>query len=95
MTVYAFRGTDDEAAEPAATIPDCNGKPVSAVRVRLSATTGLPTGDGVHWHDELVRFVVECRVQGVNFAVNDKNGHLERIESYKVLEITEQPWDEA
>lgn len=74
-------------------IPDFEGKEVHTAKIKVNTTTALEF-DAVVRMDDIVRVVVEARVNDVSHKVNERHGTLERIQSLRVLNVDIAPWDE-
>ncbi len=72
-------------------LPDFEGNPVEAARVRLSGTTGLDVGDEVSGIDDTVRLNVLGRVTGIEHRVDKTTGQLVRHHTIAVLEAIQLP----
>jgi hypothetical protein len=103
VKVFGFEGEVDPEGEidPAeygarklpATIPPFEGQEVSATKVSFASGTNLEVEDRVYRSEDIVRFVVEARVAGINHKTNEKTGLLERVHSLKVVDVTEIPYE--
>lgn len=85
-----------ETASPQqqSTIPDFEGKEVSATKAKITSTASLEVDDRVFHVDDYVRMVIEGRVVNVAHNVNDKSGDLERIHTIKAIDSRVLEWDE-
>lgn len=92
MNLRAVR--DHDETPPAPAVPDYEGKEVAATSVTLTSLANLDVENTVVAIDDVVRFVGEGRVVGVNHVVNDKTGQLVRTQRIKVIEIAVACWDE-
>jgi hypothetical protein len=74
-------------------IPPFEGQEVSATKASFTSGTNLEIEDKVYRSEDIVRFVVEARVAGVNHKTNDRTGLLERVHLLKVVDVTEVPYE--
>lgn len=87
--------TPDGAAQEdkAPSLPNFEGEPVHGLRAKLTSTTNLELGEAHHRLDETVRMLVTGRVTRVDHVVDERSGQLLRVETFKVVEAIEVPWD--
>lgn len=76
-------------------IPDFEGKAVQTTRLRVMSATNLEIDDRVLRTDQIVRLVIEGRVNGIHHKVNEKTGDLERVQTVKAMDVSFLPWDLA
>jgi hypothetical protein len=74
-------------------IPDFEGKPVALTKVKIASAGALDASDAVLRVDDIVRLVVEARVIQVHHNVNDRTGHLERLQTIKPIAVEIAPWN--
>lgn len=67
-------------------------KEVTEVTLSIKGTVKLPV-DRELQVDDLIRVTTECRVTGINYAVNEKDGTLGRHQAAKVIDVEFTPWD--
>lgn len=85
----------DESAAPGPEIPFFEGKPITTTKLRISSTAGLDIQNQVLTNDDIIRIVVEARVNGVSHQVNERTGDMERIHTAKALTVQIAPWNPA
>jgi len=69
-----------------AKLPQFEGQDVSFAKAKLTSVTALEIDDRVLRLDEMVSMYVDGRVVRIDHVVNDKTGHLERVQTIKVIE---------
>lgn len=74
-------------------IPEFEGKSVHATALRIMSGGNLDIDDRVLRTDQIVRVVIEGRVNGIHHKVNEKTGELERIQTVKAMDVSFVPWD--
>lgn len=74
-------------------LPSFEGEAVHGLRAKLTSTNNLELGDDHHRLDETVRMLVTGRVVRVDHVVDDRSGQLLRVETFKVVDAIEVPWD--
>lgn len=74
-------------------IPEFEGKTVHGTRLRVMSAMNLEIDDRVLRTDQIVRLVVEGRVNQISHKVDEKTGELMRIQSVKAMDVTFVPWD--
>lgn len=82
----------DEQTRPAR-LPQFEGEDVHGLRAKLTSATQLELGDDHHRLDATVRMLVTGRVTRVDHVVEERSGQLYRVETFKVVEAVEVPWD--
>lgn len=83
----------DQDAAPAAPLPSFEGETVHGLRAKLTSTTNLELGEDSHRLDETTRMLVTGRVTRVDHVVDERSGQLMRVETFKVVEAVEVPWE--
>lgn len=69
------------------------GEQVHGLRAKLTSATNLELSEDPHRLDETVRMLVTGRVTRVDHVVDERSGQLMRVETFKVVEAVEVPWD--
>lgn len=72
-------------------LPDFDGNPVDATRIKLTSVTSLEAGDIANHIDETVRLYVEGQVVRVDHIV-DARGRIVRQHVVKVVDAIQLPW---
>jgi hypothetical protein len=87
----------DEDHEPATTsaLPTFEGQIVESARLKLTSVAKLEVGgdDVFSRIDDIVRLFVEGRVVRVDHVVDELTGQLQRIQTVKVVDAIQLPWD--
>lgn len=74
-------------------LPDFEGAKVTDARLKLAAANDLE-GPPLPSHiDDVVRLYIEGRVTRVDHVVDEKSGVLKRVQTIKVHEAVQLPWD--
>ncbi len=81
--------------EPDLHLPTFEGEPVEGLRAKLTSTSNLEVSDAHHRLDDTARLLVTGRVTRVDHVVDERTGKLVRVETFKVVEAIEVPWDLA
>lgn len=89
MTLHAVQPYDDNS-EP--NYGHFEGEPVNGLRAKLTSAS-IELGDDVHRLDQVTRLLVTGRVHRIDHAVDERTGDLLRIETFKVVDAIEVPWD--
>lgn len=76
-------------------IPMFEGKPVEATRLKVASTGGGLEIDAVLRVDDIIRVVIEARVDDIGHKVNGRTGALIRHQAAKVISASLIPWDET
>lgn len=87
-----YSADTDEPARPNR-LQKFEGEEVHGLRAKLSSTTNLELGEDPHRLDETVRMLVTGRVVRVDHVVDERTGQLIRVETFKIVEALEVPWD--
>lgn len=90
MSLHAVRDSDPTPPRPLDITFE--GETVHAVRARLTSTS-IELGDDVHRLDDTARLVVTGRVTRIDHVVDDRTGNLLRVETFKIVDALEVPWD--
>lgn len=88
-TILSIQGETVDAGLPE--IPAFEGNPVASTRAKVTGSTSLDVGDEVFRMDDVVRMVVEARVDSINHVV-DKDGKLCRVHAMKVVDSIVIEW---
>lgn len=78
-----------------AKLPQFEGQDVAFAKAKLTSVSGLEIDDRLLRLDDMVRMYVEGRVVRIDHVVNDRTGHLERVQTIKVIEGQIVDWDGA
>lgn len=99
MSLSAVPDVDEEFTHPGDapkvtnSIPQFEGQDVAFTKAKITSAASLEIDDRVFRHDDIVRFVIEGRVTGVDHKVNDRSGNLERIHTIKAIDALVLDWD--
>lgn len=74
-------------------LPDFEGHTVNAGRIKLSGGSNLEGPAYPNHIDDIVRLFVEARVVRVDHAVDEPTGKLNRIQTIKIIDAIQLPWD--
>lgn len=85
--VHSIQGESFRPSE----IPRFEGDEVASTKAKVTGSTNLDVNDDVFKMDQVVRMVVEARVEGVNHVV-DKDGKLTRVHNMKVIDSIVIAW---
>lgn len=92
MTLTVISNYQDEA--PAAPpMPTFEGEKVEGLRAKLTSTGNLELSEAHHRLDQNARMLVTGRVIRVDHIVDQVTGKLVRVETFKVIEAVEVPWE--
>lgn len=73
-------------------IPKFEGEEVAFTKAKITSVGALEIGDRSFHIDQIVRLVVEARVDAVSHRTND-DGKLERVHTLKALDSYVVDWD--
>lgn len=74
-------------------IPPFDGKAVDMAKIKILATSDMDCSDEVLRMDDIVHVLVEARVSQVHHNVNERNGHLIRLQALKPISVRVVPWN--
>ena len=75
-------------------VPTFEGKPVDATHLKVTTTGAGLEIDAVLHMDDIIRVVIEARVDDIRHKVNGHTGGLVRFQAAKVISASLVPWDE-
>lgn len=74
-------------------IPAFEGHPVTGTKAQITSVSALEIADKVFGLDEIVKIVVEARVQNIQHKVNQTSGKLERVHTLKAVDVVVLDWE--
>ncbi len=84
---------DIDADEPATRLPLFEGEEVHGLKAKFASANSLELGEDHHRLDQTTRMLVVGRVTRVDHVLDDKTGKLNRVETFKIVEAMEVPWE--
>lgn len=74
-------------------IPAFEGNSVAGTKAQITSVSALEIADKVFKLDEIVKIVVEARVQNIQHKVNQTSGKLERVHTLKAVDVVVLDWE--
>lgn len=95
LTVVTEGFDPETMPSPTSNLPRFEGQEVHQLKAKLTSTSGLELSDDPHRMDQTIAMVVTGRVVRIDHVVDERTGHLVRVETFKVVEATQIDWDDA
>ena len=90
LAVVSSYQTDEPVVEPDRMF---EGEKVEGLRAKLISGAALELSEDHHRIDQTARLLVTGRVTRVDHIVEERSGKLVRVETFKIVDAVEVPWD--
>lgn len=74
-------------------LPSFEGERVDGLKAKFAAANNLELSDDFHRLDQTARMIVTGKVTRVDHVVDERTGRLVRVETFKVIDAVEIPWN--
>lgn len=87
------QSSDFGAVAAQSEVPKFEGNEVAGTKAQITSVSALEIGDKVFGLDEVVKIVVEARVQNIQHKVDQASGKLYRVHTLKAADVVVVDWD--